>query len=484
MKVMKKLLAATVAFCAFSSVALAHDAQGVKTEAYAHPTLFKSQAQVLVDSEYSNSAYLTGGKILKTKHDKINVGNKDNVYVKSWAKDVLSLIKDSQLKSGQTTSFNPKAPTLRSEVATMLAEGLNLEVPSNYKPYSDITDAYWAKDWIYKVTEKDVMIGYPSGVFKPDQPITKAEVFATIAKLINVDHSTTQVPTYKNQQLKYIPKWAYGCTNEVIASGLLDSVPNTEQILEGEYLSKVQVAHLVGALKKNYAQLQNGSAAGSSVAGGSLCGATTVKVKLLDRLSAKTSNIGDWFTAKTTQAVTVNGVSFPEGSIVRGEVVAVQRPGIKEPGYIKVQFNYIKNGDDKQCLPKQLASASVDDLKNPNILARLLGAPLSMAGRTVGVVGRGVGAIANVTGNGLEEVGDELADTLTESFTLHPGRGAASFGNSVVTVLKGTFDITKICASSVFGVIYEVGDELVYVLVPSLSNSSALNPNEEITIVF
>lgn len=479
MKVMKKLLAVTVAMCAISSVALAKpcDLEG-KTEAYAHPTLFKSQAQTLVDA---NSTYVTGGKILKSKN-KITVGNKDNVYVKSWAKDVLDIIKDSQLKSGQTTSFNPKAPTLRSEVATILAEGLNVEAPANYKPYSDIDNAYWAKDWIYKVTEKEIMIGYPSGVFKPDQPITKAEVFATVAKLINVDHSATQVPVYKNQKMAYVPTWAYGAANEVIASNLLDAVPNTKQVIENEYLSKEQVAYLVAALRKNYASLQNGSGIANGL--NCVCGVTTVKVKLLDRLSAKTSNIGEWFTAKTTESVVVDGVTFPEDSIVRGEVVAVQRPGVKEPGYIKVQFKYIKNGDCKKCLPKQVASASVEDLKNPNILARLAGAPLTIVGRAAGVVGRSGGAILNVTGNGVEEVGDELGNSLVETFTLHPGRGAASVGNSVVTILKGAFDITKICVSGIFGVIYEVGDELVYVLVPSLSNSSSLNPNEELTIVF
>ena len=257
MKVMKKLLAVTVAMCAISSVALAKPCElEAKTQSYAHPTLFKSQAQTLVDAK---SVYVTGGKILKSKN-KITVGNKDNVYVKSWAKDVLDIIKDSQAKSGYKTAFNPKAPTLRSEVATILAEGLNVETPENYKPYSDIDANYWAKDWIYKVTEKDIMIGYPSGVFKPDQPITKAEVFATVAKLININHSATDVPVYKNETMQYIPKWAYSATNEVIASNLLDAVPDSKGVIENEYLSKEQVAYLVASLRKNYEALQSGTA--------------------------------------------------------------------------------------------------------------------------------------------------------------------------------------------------------------------------------
>ena len=134
--------------------------------------------------------------------------------------------------------------------------------------------------------------------------------------------------------------------------------------------------------------------------------------------------------------------------------------------------------------PKQVASASVEDLKNPNILARLVGAPLTIVGRAAGVVGRTGGAICNVAGNGVEEVGDELSNFLVETFTLHPGRGVASLGNSAVTILKGAFDVTKVAVSGIFGVVYEVGDEIVYVIVPSLSNSSSLNPNEELTIVF
>ncbi len=60
----------------------------------------------------------------------------------------------------------------------------------------------------------------------------------------------------------------------------------------------------------------------------------------------------------------------------------------------------------------------------------------------------------------------------------------ASAGNVLVTTGKGIFDFSKLIVSGTFGVLYELGDEIVYVLVPSLSNSSSLNPNEELTIVF
>lgn len=477
MKIAKKLFATTIAFAAMTTAAFAEEP---KVEAYAHPTLFGTQSQTLVDAE---STYQTGGQILKTKN-RLGVKNKGDVFVSSWSKDLLKAMKESQEKAGYSKNlFNPRMPILRSELAFALAEGLN--AAAGDADYADVADGYWAKDKIGASTKAGYMIGYPSGVFKPDQPITKAEVFATIAKQIDVKYNDG-VPYYKGKAVQYIPSWAYNATNEVIASGLLNSVPDANRVINAEYLTKEQVAYLIGALKKNSSFAKGVTTASAAKSCCRAGGVTTLKIKLLDRLSAKTSNVGEAFTAKTTQDVVVDGVTFPCGSIVRGEVIEVQRPGVNKCGFIKVRFNKIKNLEDncEKALPSSIASASADDVKNPNFVARLLGFPFTGAGRIVGVAGRTAGSMVNVAANGLEEIGDELGNTFVETLTLHPGRGMASAGNVLATTGKGIFDFGKLIVSGTFGVLYELGDEITYVLVPSLSNSSSLNPNEELTIVF
>ncbi len=477
MKIAKKLFATTIAFAAIATVAFAEEP---KVEAYAHPTLFGTQSQTLVDAE---STYQTGGQILKTKN-RLGVKNKGDVFVSSWSKDLLKAMKESQERAGYSKDmFNPRKPILRSELAFALAEGLN--APKGEANYSDVANGYWAQEEIGATTKAGYMIGYPSGVFKPDQPITKAEVFATIAKQIDVKYNDG-VPYYKGKAVQYIPSWAYNATNEVIASGLLNSVPDANKVINAEYLSKEQVAYLVGALKKNSSFAKGMTTASAAKSCCKAGGVTTLKIKLLDRLSAKTSNVGEAFTAKTTQDAVVDGVTFPCGSIVRGEVIEVQRPGVNKCGFIKVRFNKIKNLEDncEKALPSSIASASADDVKNPNFVARLLGFPFTGAGRIVGVAGRTASSAVNVAANGLEEIGDELGNTFVETLTLHPGRGMASAGNVLATTGKGIFDFGKLIVSGTFGVLYELGDEITYVLVPSLSNSSSLNPNEELTIVF
>ena len=432
-------------------------------QVYAHPSLMNADATEVKDANY---VYRIGGKVLKQKN-RLGFTNKDNLYVNAWSKDLLNTM---SVRKGDK-SFDIKMPISRSELAFMLSQGLNMKDLGYNKNYTDVTASYWANNEIKTATAADVMIGYPDKSFKPDQAITKAEVFATIAKLIDVKYNNDgSAPTINGKVVENIPTWAYGCTKEVIASGLVDNLPDPKALFEAPYLSRHQVATLVGDLRLKYGA--NGQLVGEAFQGAGT--PVAIKVKMLDRIDAKHSNIGDTFVAKTTEEVSVAGQTFPCGSKVYGKVVTVQRPGLgKHPGSVTVKFTEIKNGDSVAKFPKELTSATAEKLGNPNILSRILGLPFTAAARTVGVAGRSVGQVVNISANGLEEYGDRLSDTLVETFTGHPGSGLKSFGMSFVTVGKGVYGIVKTAISGTFGVIYEIGDELLYTIVPSVSNSAA-----------
>lgn len=473
MKKTTQALSVTLALFLSCSGIMAKDCcKQESVEVYAHPSLMNADATEIKDANY---VYRIGGKVLKQKN-RLGFTNKDNLYVNAFSKDLLNSM---SVRKGDR-DFDIKMPVSRSELAFMLSQGLDMKNVGVNKNYTDVTASYWANNEIKNATAADVMIGYPDKSFKPDQAITKAEVFATIAKLIEVDYTNDgSAPTINGKVVEQIPSWAYGCTKEVIASGLVDNLPDPKALFENQYLSRHQVAVLISELRLKY----NGKLVGDAF--GAAGTPVAVKVKMLDRVDAKHSNIGDRFEAKTTEEVTVEGQTFPAGSSVYGKVVTVQRPGLgTHPGSVTVKFTEIKNGDCVVKLPKELTSATADCLKNPNIVARILGLPFTASARAVGVVGRSGSQAVEISANGLEEYGDRLGDTFVETFTGHLGRGAASFGNSFVTIGKGVYGIVKTAISGTFGVIYEVGDELLYTIVPSLSNSSALNPNEELTVIF
>ena len=473
MRLSKEILAALGVVCVTSCVAMAGEPANV--QAYAHPTLFGTQGHTLVNT---TNDVIIGGKVYKPCCAK-TVQGKDNVIVSRFAKQLLGDMKGN-MDSKRAALYDPKMPILRSEIAYMIADGLNLPAASNDK-YSDVAADYWAKGQIDSALKADVMIGYPDLTFKPDQRITKAEVFATFAKMMVVPASATDVPTFEGQAVKFIPNWAVACSNEVIASGILNKLPDKDKVINDEYLSKEQVAYMLGALKAGFnIDTSNGSVVNCATQ----YAPTQIKIKLSERLSARTSTVGDTFTAKTVEAVTINGVTYPAGSTVKGIVAGVARPGVKNPGYLEVQFKSISNGSNCAEFPKQLAGASADVTKNPNIISRLLSSPVEVIARTAGVSGRTVSTTAEVVSNGTEEIVDNLADAVSDTASLHPLKGLKSVGSGVIAVGKGVYNITKTATSGVFGVCYEVVDEVKYLIVPSTTNDSCLNPDEVLTIVY
>ncbi|MBE7702828.1 MAG: S-layer homology domain-containing protein [Cyanobacteria bacterium SIG28] len=469
MKVSKELLMALGVLCVTTGVANATNS----IQAYAHPTLFGSQGHALVTTE---SDVIVGGRIYKPCHVK-TIEGKQNVVVGRYAKQILGEMK-SKMDAKRGALYDPKMPVLRSELAFLISEGLGLTKGDSTK-YTDITDGYWAKAEIERALTADVMIGYPDSTFQPDKAITKAEVFCTFAKLMNLD-SNESVPTLNGQTIKYVPEWAYKATNEVLASGLLGVLPNTDKVINDEYLSKEQVAYFISAMKKNFQIDISKGAIGCA----SKYEPVAVKIKLSERISARTSNVGDTFTAKTTQDVTLAGTTYPAGSTVKGKVTSVARPGVKKPGYIEVQFENITNGENCIDFPRHLSSAQVDVMKNPNIISRLLGAPFSMTGRVAGVAGRTISEGAEVIANGVEEYGGNWSDAFADTASLHPLKGLKSVGSSFITVGKGVYNLSKLAVSGTFGVLYEFYDECKYLIVPNTTNDSCLNPDEELTIIF
>lgn len=465
------LFASIGALCLAASLSLTCQA-GQQIQNYAHPSLFGSQSQVMTTAKAN---YVIAGQTKKCPCI-ASISGKENVFVKSWASSMLA-----KMQRGANGDFNPKLPILRSELAILMAEGLSLPNGTVNYNYKDIQSGYWASEWINRALASDVMIGYPDRTFRPDQPVTKAEVFATIAKVIDVPFDKTSAfAKYNDQVIQQIPTWAVPATKEVVESSLLRNVPNTKKLVNDEYLSKEQVAYLVATLRHTYLlNAVNGQNVGSFT-----YRPTAINIKLSERISARTSNVGDIFTAKTTKDVTIQGVCFPAGSTVKGVVEEVNRPGYKNPAYIKVKFVEISNEDTIMDLQRDLAAAQVDCEKNPNVLSRLFAAPFSAAGRVAGVAGRTAGTGVNVVADGVENLGGNISDAFSDTLSLHPLKGLKSVGSGFITVGKGVYDLGKLIVSGTFGVLYELGDEIRYVILPSSTNDSSLNPDEELTIIY
>ncbi|WDQ35561.1 X2-like carbohydrate binding domain-containing protein [Paenibacillus marchantiae] len=79
--------------------------------------------------------------------------------------------------------FKPDNKLTRAEMATILAMVSEKEGTGSAVVFSDVKSEYWGADAIAKVSKMGLMNGYKDGTFKPNQPLTRAEM-ATLVSLL------------------------------------------------------------------------------------------------------------------------------------------------------------------------------------------------------------------------------------------------------------------------------------------------------------
>ena len=210
----------------------------------------------------------------------------------------------------------------------------------------------------------------------------------------------------------------------------------------------------------------------------------TLCLKFEDEINAKHANIGDRFAAKTTEAVTINGQTFPAGSIVYGKVTEVDRPTGNCKGGLKLSFERIQCHDCKADLPQQVLTAQVKTDKKPNFFAKLIEMPFSWAGSVVGTVGRTVGGAIIAAGNAVEHVSDGVGLTFGETLQGQLPAAGRSLMDASKALVKSPIDLTRTALSGTMGLLQTTGDEVAYLVDPKGNRITSVNPREHITVAF
>ena len=66
---------------------------------------------------------------------------------------------------------------------------------SEFKDHERISD--WAKQYVQCAASNSIVIGYEDKTFRPDRPITRAEVFTILCRILGYHEEHTGVSTWK-----------------------------------------------------------------------------------------------------------------------------------------------------------------------------------------------------------------------------------------------------------------------------------------------
>lgn len=100
-----------------------------------------------------------------------------------WAANYIGYMQQFGIITGYSDgSFRPDAPVTRAEFAAIASRFEKLTEGS--KSFADVPDTYWAARYIDFAATRGWVTGYSDGTFKPEDPITRAEVAAATCRLL------------------------------------------------------------------------------------------------------------------------------------------------------------------------------------------------------------------------------------------------------------------------------------------------------------
>lgn len=414
-----------------------------------------------------------------------------------WASCEINKLTENNIIAGYPDrTFKPNLPISRAEFAAMTTKGLCMEpVQSPCKQhFKDVPRGNWAEKAINTAVANGLLAGYPNNKFKPHTPVSRAEAMTILGKGMgcNIDECKADSILSQYSDGCTVPNWAKIPVARALESGILSNSPQPNMVKPDLDATRADLAAMLqntritlGYATNDIASADCGCAGGAAfIETEEMVSIPTLQLTFGDEISARTANIGDQFAATTIDSVTINGVEYAAGSLVRGKVLEVIRPTKNCEGGLKLSFDTIKCGDCKADLPRQVLNAKVNCMKKPNALVRLVELPFAWTGAILGNIGRTVGGGIVNLGNAAEHVATDFGVGTGELITGQFRAAGRSYQDSAKALVMGPVNTVRTALSGTMGLFQVTGDELTYLVDPNGMKVSSINPKEKITISF
>jgi NlpC/P60 family/S-layer homology domain len=167
----------------------------------------------LNDPYYWSKKYIGAKRVLAYR---LAPGRFQDVASSHWAFDEVRALSEQELVIGYEDSyFKPNEPITRAEVAAYLAEYLDLNLSDRSRTFNDVPNDYWALGAIRAVQKKGIMNG-SNGKFHPEDTLTRAQLAAVLTRAFRL-----QPPTAAKSFTDVPPSfWAYRDIQALAASGI------------------------------------------------------------------------------------------------------------------------------------------------------------------------------------------------------------------------------------------------------------------------
>lgn len=110
----------------------------------------------------------------------------------SWAKaEIQALVDDNVISGYPDNTFRPDKTVTRGEFAKMLTKAFNLKADKSIS-FKDTKD-HWAEKYVGIAAANNITTGYSDGTFRPNAPITRAEMVVMVNRALGLEQELKDV---------------------------------------------------------------------------------------------------------------------------------------------------------------------------------------------------------------------------------------------------------------------------------------------------
>ncbi len=141
----------------------------------------------------------------------------------------------SQSVTGTTSAQSVGTSQMTGGVTTRTQQQV-AATRSTQVSFSDISQNFWARDFIAELARQDIITGFPDGQFRPNEPVTRAQFAAMIRKAFEKTKVRNAI-NFRDVSTSY---WAYNAIREAYEMGFLDMASGSE-FNPNQSLTRLQV---------------------------------------------------------------------------------------------------------------------------------------------------------------------------------------------------------------------------------------------------
>ncbi|WP_435169101.1 Ig-like domain-containing protein [Paenibacillus glycanilyticus] len=118
--------------------------------------------------------------------------------------------------------FKPSQKLTRAELAAIIARLLNGGSTTLKAEFKDVPSTQWASGYIRIVTDSGIFKGFADGTFRPNQPVTREELAMVMVRYLKLETSMPITPQFGDSD----GRWSSSAIEALFRNGLTTGYPN------------------------------------------------------------------------------------------------------------------------------------------------------------------------------------------------------------------------------------------------------------------